>query len=122
MQPNSMYLKLDNSSQFLLITQELYEKAIDSKSGHLYSAPFVLFCATTLEYMLNNIMINYVNTHFGTNAPQTYAMSFINLSVGAKLITCLPIITGNKHQLNLNSFEYKTLRQIINKRNKIAHG
>lgn len=71
---------------------------------------------------MNNIVINYANTHFEGNTQKQYAESFITLGVSAKLLTFLPIVSGNKYQLNLNSFEYKTLKQIIAKRNKIAHG
>lgn len=71
---------------------------------------------------LNNIFINYANEFFPEKTQRKYAESFISLGLGIKLLTFLPIVSGNKYQWNLNSFEYKTLNEIIARRNKIAHG
>ncbi len=120
--PKKLYVKKDSSERYLAIVRELYTKAIDSKLTEKFSAPFVLFCATSLEYFLNDIFINYSYKYFQDERQKRYAESLITLRLKVKLLIFIPIISGNKLQWNLDSSEYNTLNEIIRKRNKIAHG
>lgn len=122
MTPAKIYVKSDNSNNYMRILEELYSKTLDSTLRDLYSATFILFCGTSLEYLLNDLLINYSNDHFGDTRQKKYAESLISIGFSAKLNLVLPIISGNKLEIDFDSFEYKTLSEIITKRNQIAHG
>lgn len=120
--PKKVYVRENNSENYLKILNELYNKIQDQSSNEVFSAPFTLFCATSLEYLLNDLFIDYTSDYFHEDIKKRYAESFISMGLHAKLICILPIITGNKFQISLDSFEYKTICEIISKRNQIAHG
>ncbi|MBW8244257.1 hypothetical protein K1F50_15720 [Muricauda oceani] len=120
--PKKVYVKIDNSERYLKVAKELYDKAKHPEQAEIYYAPFVLFCATSVEYLLNDIFIEYSNRYFSGTDQKIYAESFMTLGLRAKLLTFLPIVSGNAYKWDLDSFEYKTLCGMINKRNQIAHG
>lgn len=120
--PEKVYYKPSNADNYREIVNELYLKIQDSKLIGNYSAPFVLFTGTCLEYLLNDLLIEHSSRYFHDNNQKQYAESFISMNFKAKLTCVLPIISNNRFSINIDSTEYKSLCDLISQRNRIAHG
>jgi len=92
----------------------------DVKSEYLYFSFFTL-CASTLEYSLNHILINYSIDAFGYNKYKTYFETYINIPFRKKLLMLPYIISNGKYVFNENYSSYKVLEELITLRNKILH-
>lgn len=120
--PEKIYYKSNRSNHYSEIIKSLYENVNNESLRINFSAPFVLFCGTFIEYMLNDLFIQHSNRYFKGDTQKQYSESFISMNFRAKLTCLLPILTNHKYQLDIDSKLFKSLAEIITKRNKIAHG
>lgn len=120
--PKFVYAKTDRHTNYLECIDKLFSQLKETENVEYYFSPFVLFCGTTLEYMLNDLIVEYCSRFHLDTEQRKYAESIMSMGFNAKLTSVVPIITGNEYKLNLESTEYKTLCEIISRRNQIAHG
>jgi hypothetical protein len=120
--PEKVYYKSNRTNHYSEIIKCLYENVNNERLRSNFSAPFVLFCGTFIEYMLNDLFIQHSNRYFKGDTQKQYLESFISMNFKAKLTCLLPILTNHELQLDIDSKLFKSLTEIITKRNKIAHG
>jgi len=120
--PEKVYYKNSNAENYMEIVNEFYSKVQDTTIIDTYSAPFVLFSGTCLEYLLNDLLIEHSSIFFHDVNQKKYAESFISMNFNAKLTCILPIISNHRFLINIESIEYKNLCEMITQRNGIAHG
>lgn len=92
----------------------------DVKSDYLLFGFFTL-CASTLEYSLNYILVNYCIDKFGVENYKTYCEEYIGLRFRNKLLMTPHIISDGNYFLNENHSSFKLLEELISLRNRILH-
>jgi hypothetical protein len=88
----------------------------------LIRAPYVITCAATLEYLLNDIILSYsLHTSDSDASATLLARSLSTLSFRSKLTTLPHVITSGRLTIDTECETYKTLSDLISTRNRLVH-
>ncbi len=92
----------------------------DTPKDYLYPC-FITLCSATLEYSLNLIYALYCFRHFEYEDYKSYIETYGNMRFKHKLFMFPYIISGGKLITNKDSQEFKSLHELITKRNGLLH-
>ena len=83
--------------------------------------PYVLTCAATLEYLLNDLIAAHTLHNYNIELADSIADSLYRLPFLNKLITIPTLATHGRLRVNRNSDTYGALKRLIRVRNTLVH-
>lgn len=83
---------------------------------------FVTLCASTLEFSLNQLIIDYCLSRYGLDEYKSYSEIYIKIPFKQKLELVPHIVTDSNYAINKDVLSYKVLAELITLRNKLVHG
>jgi hypothetical protein len=116
----SYYLWNGTESYYNKLRAAYADISEDLTSEYLYFGFFTL-CASTLEYSLNYILVNYCIDKFGPDNYKAYCNEYTKLSFRNKLMMTPHIVSDGKFILNEKHPSFIQLTDLISRRNKILH-
>lgn len=93
----------------------------DNSTAHAHLVPFIVMCAATLEAILNEEIVSWAFSKFPKDRYKSAADAILSMSFRGKLDMIVPLITENRFLIRTNSVEYKSLAQLISRRNELMH-